>query len=40
MHDDNSFRRLIEKVSAEDEVYKIKLPVPVNQLTDVFSKDR
>lgn len=39
MHDDNSFRRLIEKVSAEDEVYKIKLPVPMNQLTDVFSKE-
>jgi len=33
-----SFRTLIEKVKAETEVYQIKLPVPVNQLGDVFSK--
>jgi Fe-Mn family superoxide dismutase len=39
MSDDNSFRTLIEKVAAETEVYKIKLPVPMNQLTDVFSKE-
>lgn len=39
MTDPNSFRTLIEKVAAESEVYKIKLPVPANQLTDVFSKE-
>jgi Fe-Mn family superoxide dismutase len=39
MNDPTSFRTLIEKVSAENEVYKIKLPVPVNQLTGVFSKE-
>jgi Fe-Mn family superoxide dismutase len=36
---DIAFRTLIEKVKAELEVYKIKLPVPMNQLTDVFSKE-
>lgn len=39
MNDPASFRTLIEKVSAENEVYKIKLPVPVNQVADVFSKE-
>ena len=36
---DTTFRTLIEKVKAETEVYKIKLPVPMNQLIDVFSKE-
>lgn len=34
-----SFRTLIEKVAAEAEIYKIKLPVPMNQVSDVFSKE-
>lgn len=38
MSEDNTFRTLIEKVQAETEVYKIKLPVPMNQVSDVFSK--
>lgn len=39
MSDDISFRTLIEKVQAEAEVYKIKLPVPMNRVADVFSKE-
>jgi Fe-Mn family superoxide dismutase len=39
MSNDISFRKLIEKISAEEEIYKVKLPVPMNQLTDVFSKE-
>lgn len=39
MNNDISFRTLIEKVEAEAEVYKIKLPVPMNQVADVFSKE-
>lgn len=37
--DNNLFRILIEKVSAELEVRKIKLPVPINQISDVFLKE-
>lgn len=36
---DNSFRTLIEKVKAEDEVYQIKLPVKDTELSPVFSKE-
>ncbi len=39
MPDDNSFRTLIEKVTAETEVYQIKLPVKDTELSPVFSKD-
>lgn len=39
MSNDISFRTLIEKVQAETEVYKIKLPVPMNQVADVSSKE-
>jgi superoxide dismutase, Fe-Mn family len=39
MNDPASFRTLIEKVSAEDEVYQIKLPVKDTDLEPVFSKD-
>lgn len=39
MSDNNSFRTLIEKVQAEAEVYKIKLPVPMSYVSDVFSKE-
>ncbi len=34
---DTSLRTLIEKVKAETEVYKVKLPVSENQLKNVFS---
>lgn len=39
MSDDNTFRTLIEKVTAETEVYQIKLPVKDTDLSPVFSKD-
>lgn len=35
----DSFRTLIEKVTAETEVYKVKLPVPEAKLKPVFSKN-
>ena len=35
----DSFRRLFEKVSAETEVYQIKLPVKDTDLSPVFSKE-
>lgn len=38
MDDPASFRTLIEKVKAETEAYKIKLPVSKSSLFDVFSK--
>jgi len=39
MNDPASFRALIERVSAESEVYQIKLPVKDTDLDPVFSKD-
>jgi len=39
MNDPQSFRTLIEKVSAEQDVYRIKLPVEVSKLSPVLSKD-
>lgn len=39
MPDNNSFRTLVEKVAAETEVYKIKLPVPESSLKGVLSKE-
>lgn len=39
MNDPTSFRALFEKLSAKNEVYKIKLPVPANRLANVFSKE-
>lgn len=39
MSDTNSFRTLIEKVAAETEVYKIKLPVSESSLKGVLSKE-
>jgi superoxide dismutase, Fe-Mn family len=39
MAHDNTFRTLIEKVSAETEVYQIDLPVKDTELSPVFSKD-
>ena len=39
MSEDYSFRTLIEKVAAETEVYKIKLPVAESALSEVFSKE-
>lgn len=38
-NDPTSFRRLLEKVKAETEVYKVKLPVPEKELAPVFSKE-
>ncbi len=39
MSESNSFKRLVEKVSAETEVYQIKLPVKDTELSPVFSKE-
>ncbi|HEY6438073.1 MAG TPA: hypothetical protein VIY47_15895, partial [Ignavibacteriaceae bacterium] len=39
MNDSSSFRTLIEKVSAEQQVFQIKLPVKDTDLEPVFSKD-
>jgi len=39
MTKDLSFRTLIEKVKAEEEVYQIKLPVSQSQLKPVFSEE-
>lgn len=39
MNDPASFRRLLEKVKAETEVYKVKLPVPEKALAPVLSKE-
>lgn len=39
MNNSTSFRTLIEKISAEKQVYKIKLPVKESALSGVFSKD-
>jgi Fe-Mn family superoxide dismutase len=39
MNDPASFRTLIEKVSAEQEVYYAKLPVAESALSPVFSKE-
>ena len=34
-----SFRTLIEKVQAEDQVYQVKLPVAESKISSVFSKE-
>ncbi len=39
MNDPTSFRRLLEKVKAETEIHKVKLPVSEKALTPVFSKE-
>ena len=39
MNDPTSFRTLIEKVTAEQDVYYAKLPVTENALSPVLSKD-
>lgn len=39
MNDSTSFRLLIEKVAAEDDVFYVKLPVSEQSLSPVFSKE-
>lgn len=39
MEDPRTFRQLLEKVKAESEVYKIKLPVKASSLQPVFSEN-